>query len=212
MRRYSPLDTLIGQLDRGLRVSLAPSPAAVTPSPAADVGENDLDEPDRRHAAGLMRINHTGEICAQALYAGQGFAARSQRVRREMAEAAREEEDHLAWCAARLKELDSRPSLLSPVWYSASFLLGAGAGLAGDDWSLGFVSATERQVEAHLGDHLERLPADDARSRAIVARMQADEARHAEHAETSGARTLPRPVQGLMALTAGVMKAIAYRL
>ena len=212
MRRITHLDRLIGAIDRGLRVSLAPAPESRDPSPARDIPETRLDADQRRHAAGLMRVNHTGEVCAQALYAGQGFAARSDRVRAEMTEAAREEEDHLAWCAERLRELDSRPSLLSPAWYAASFALGAGAGLAGDAWSLGFVSATERQVEAHLGDHLQRLPDGDRRSRAIVRRMQADEARHAEHAETAGAHDLPRPLQALMAITANVMKAVAYRI
>lgn len=200
------------QADQALRVSLGPAPASVQDSPARGIPASALNDTERRHAAGLMRINHTGEICAQALYAGQAATARSDHVRREMAEAAREEEDHLAWCAERLCELDSRPSLLNPLWYAGSFSIGALAGLAGDEWSLGFVEATERQVESHLDDHLDRLPAPDQRSRAIVAQMKEDEARHADMAVAQGARTLPTPVQGLMALTAGIMKAVAYRL
>lgn len=212
MRQAGKLDHWISQADQALRVALGPAPVGTAPSPAASIEETELEETERRHAAGLMRINHTGEVCAQALYAGQAATARSDRVRIEMDEAAREEEDHLAWCAERLEQLDSRPSLLNPLWYASSFSIGAVAGLAGDAWSLGFVEATERQVEAHLDDHLERLPGQDQRSRAIVARMKEDEARHADMAVAQGARTLPRPVQAVMAVTAGVMKAIAYRL
>ncbi|MCC5864145.1 MAG: 2-polyprenyl-3-methyl-6-methoxy-1,4-benzoquinone monooxygenase [Wenzhouxiangella sp.] len=212
MRQFGLTDHWLKQADQALRVSLGPAPASVQDSPARGVVASALSDTQRRHAAGLMRINHTGEVCAQALYAGQAATARSDRVRREMAEAAREEEDHLAWCAERLCELDSRPSLLNPLWYAGSFSIGALAGLAGDEWSLGFVEATERQVESHLDDHLDRLPAPDQRSRAIVARMKEDEARHADMAVAQGARTLPAPVQGLMALTAGIMKAVAYRL
>lgn len=211
MRQTSPLDHWIAQADQALRVVLGPRPAGTAPSPATGIDEADLGEIERRLAAGLMRINHTGEVCAQALYAGQAATARSAKVRTEMAEAAREEEDHLAWCAERLEELASRPSLLNPLWYAGSFSLGAAAGLAGDAWSLGFVEATERQVEAHLDDHLDRLPAADQRSRTIVARMKEDEARHADMAVAHGARQLPRPVQAGMAVMAGVMKLIVYR-
>lgn len=212
MRQAGRLDHWISQADQALRVALGPAPSGTAPSPAASIADAELAETERRLAAGLMRINHTGEVCAQALYAGQAATARSDRVRTEMAEAAREEEDHLAWCAERLEQLDSRPSLLNPLWYASSFSIGAIAGLVGDDWSLGFVEATERQVEAHLDDHLERLPGQDQRSRAIVAQMKEDEARHADMAVAQGARTLPAPVQGLMAMTAGIMKAVAYRL
>lgn len=211
MRRFDPIDTLLGHADQALRVALGPATTRTEPSPAGNITESDMDEAERRHAGGLMRVNHTGEVCAQALYAGQAATARSDKVRIEMAEAAREEEDHLAWCAQRLDELASRPSLFNPLWYLGSFSIGAAAGFAGDEWSLGFVEATERQVESHLEGHLDRLPAQDARSRAIVEQMKADEARHADMAVEHGARTLPRPLQGLMAVTAGMMKAVAYR-
>jgi len=212
MRELTPVDQLLGQLDSGLRAAFGPPPSGTRPSPAEQLEETALDEDQRRLAAGLMRINHTGEVCAQALYAGQAATARSEQVRDQMAEAAREEEDHLAWCAERLDELGSRPSLFNPLWYAGSFSIGAAAGFAGDPWSLGFVEATERQVEAHLEEHLGRLPRQDERSRAIVARMKADEARHAQMALDHGAHILPAPVQRLMSLTANVMKAVAYRL
>ncbi|NBD95766.1 MAG: 2-polyprenyl-3-methyl-6-methoxy-1,4-benzoquinone monooxygenase [Gammaproteobacteria bacterium] len=212
MRELTPVDQLLGQLDSGLRAAFGPPPSGTRPSPAEQLEETGLDEDQRRLAAGLMRINHTGEVCAQALYAGQAATARSEQVRDQMAEAAREEEDHLAWCAERLDELASRPSLFNPLWYAGSFSIGAAAGFAGDPWSLGFVEATERQVEAHLEEHLDRLPPQDQRSRAIVAQMKEDEARHAQMALDHGSTILPAPVQRLMALTAGIMKAVAYRL
>ncbi len=211
MRQTSWIDHWISQADQALRVALGPPPGNTQPSPAGDTPDHALDEDERRHAAGLMRINHTGEVCAQALYAGQAATARSNRVRLEMAEAAREEEDHLAWCAERLDELHDRPSYLNPLWYAGSFSIGAFAGLMGDRWSLGFVEATERQVESHLDHHLDSLPAPDQRSRAIVAQMKEDEARHADMAAGTRARTLPAPVQGFMAATAGLMKLIVYR-
>jgi len=212
MRELSPIDRLFGQLDGGLRSAFGPPPMGTRPSPAETLEDAELDESERRLTAGLMRINHTGEVCAQALYAGQAATARSDDVREKMAEAAHEEEDHLAWCAERLEELASRPSLFNPLWYAGSFSIGAAAGLAGDPWSLGFVEATERQVEAHLGEHLERLPPGDERSRAIVAQMKEDEARHAQMALDHGATVLPAPVQRLMSVTAGIMKAVAYRI
>lgn len=205
------IDKVIAQLDQGLRVSLAPAPPANRELPGASLPEANLEHDKRKHASGLMRINHTGEVCAQALYAGQATTARLPRVRAEMEQAAREEVDHLRWCAERLDALGSQPSRLNPIWYAGSFMIGAAAGLAGDKWSLGFVEATERQVEAHLDSHLERLPEDDQRSRAVVGQMKKDEAGHAELAAQSGAAKLPGPVQGAMALTAGVMKWFAYR-
>ncbi|WP_376692508.1 2-polyprenyl-3-methyl-6-methoxy-1,4-benzoquinone monooxygenase [Wenzhouxiangella sp. EGI_FJ10409] len=211
MRELTFIDRAFGQLDGGLRAAFGPPPGGTRPSPAADLEDTALDETERRMAAGLMRINHSGEVCAQALYAGQAATARTDEVRGKMAEAAREEEDHLAWCAERLEELSSRPSLLNPFWYAGSYSIGAAAGLAGDPWSLGFVEATERQVEAHLDEHLERLPPQDQRSRAIVAQMKEDEARHAQMALDNGATILPAPVQRLMSLTAGIMKAVAFR-
>lgn len=211
MRELTFIDRAFGQLDGGLRAAFGPPPGGTRPSPAADLEDTALDETERRMAAGLMRINHSGEVCAQALYAGQAATARTDEVRGKMAEAAREEEDHLAWCAERLEELSSRPSLLNPFWFAGSYSIGAAAGLAGDPWSLGFVEATERQVEAHLDEHLERLPPQDQRSRAIVAQMKEDEARHAQMALDNGATILPAPVQRLMSLTAGIMKAVAFR-
>src|SRR6056297_621961 len=210
-RANSPIDRLFTQLDQALRVSLAPAPPAARPSPGADLDEADLDDAQRRHAAGLMRVNHTGEVCAQALYAGQALTARLPKVREEMEHAADEEVDHLRWCAERLDALGEPTSRLNPFWYAGSFAIGAAAGLAGDRWSLGFVEATERQVEAHLDSHLDSLPEADERSRAVVSQMKEDEARHAELAAQSGAARLPKPVQGAMAATAGLMKWVAYR-
>ncbi|NBB93809.1 MAG: 2-polyprenyl-3-methyl-6-methoxy-1,4-benzoquinone monooxygenase [Gammaproteobacteria bacterium] len=211
MRETTTLDRLIGEIDGGLRAAFGPPPSGTRPSPAREIEAPGLDEAERRLTAGLMRVNHAGEVCAQALYAGQAATARSSEVRGQMAEAAHEEEDHLAWCAERLEELGSRPSLLNPLWYVGSFSIGAAAGFAGDPWSLGFVEATERQVEAHLEEHLDRLPLQDRRSRAIIAQMKEDEARHAQMALDSGATILPAPVQRLMSLSAGIMKAVAFR-
>ena len=171
-----------------------------------------MDEAGRRHAAGLMRINHVGEVCAQALYIGQATVARDPATRAQLLHAAQEETDHLAWCAERLDELGSRPSLLNPIWYGGSFAIGALAGLRGDGWNLGFVVETERQVEAHLDEHLQSLPATDQRSREILRVMKEDEARHADHAEHAGARTLPPPIPQAMALASRLMKLVAYRL
>ncbi len=162
--------------------------------------------------AGLMRVNHTGEVCAQALYDGQAALARDPETRAHLETAAAEETDHLAWCAERLHELDDRPSLLNPLWYAGSFAIGALAALVGDRWSLGFVVETERQVEAHLGEHLDRLPTIDARSRAILSTMQADEGRHADNARVRGGTKLPPPVPTLMRGASAVMKAVAYRI
>jgi ubiquinone biosynthesis monooxygenase Coq7 len=158
-----------------------------------------------------MRVNHTGEVCAQALYAAQALVARDAVVRREFARAAREEEEHLAWTQQRLAELSDRPSLLNPLWYGASFAIGITAGAAGDRGNLGFVLETERQVEEHLTGHMERLPAADAKSRAIVAQMRDDEARHGAAARAAGASQLPLPVKGLMRIAADVMRFVAYR-
>lgn len=211
-RRLSPLDQAIAALDEALRLSSGSAPPPARPNPAGKLESSSLDASDRTHVAGLMRVNHTGEICAQALYAGQAATARNPEVRAKMEEAAGEELDHLAWCEARLKELGSHTSYLNPVWYAGSFALGALAGAAGDAWSLGFLKETEDQVEAHLEDHLQRLPAGDARSQAILDQMKTDEARHAETAEQAGARELPRPLRELMRATANLMKAVAYRI
>jgi len=198
-------------IDNALRMSSGESGAAQRANPAKSVAEVVMDETHRRHAAGLMRINHAGEICAQALYAGQAATARNPEVKAGMQKAADEEIDHLSWCKERLDELESHPSLLAPLWYAGSFAIGAAAGLAGDGWSLGFLKETENQVEAHLESHIARLPAEDARSRAILDQMKIDEAKHAKMAENAGAFDLPLPLRKLMKLTAGAMKAIAYK-
>jgi ubiquinone biosynthesis monooxygenase Coq7 len=210
-RNYSRIDHLIASIDEALRLSTGEAPDPQRENPAGDILPTELDEDERRHVAGLMRINHTGEICAQALYAGQAATARDDSTRDAMQQAADEEIDHLSWCEDRLKELDSHPSVLNPFWYAGSFAIGALAGIAGDDWSLGFVKETENQVEAHLEDHLEKLPDGDARSHAILDQMKVDEARHAEMAHEAGARELPPPIRRAMAFTAGIMKSLAYR-
>jgi len=169
-----------------------------------------MTERERRHAAGLMRVNHAGEVMAQGLYQGQALTARLDAVRDKMEQAAIEESDHLAWCDDRLAELRDRPSRLGPVWYTGAFLLGAGAGLAGDRWSLGFVSETEEQVINHLEEHLGRLPPSDGRSRAIIEQMKNDEARHGAEAREAGGLPLPAPARGLMTLVSRVMTRTAY--
>ena len=210
-RAFTPLDRLLIDAQNALDTVFG-APAAERPNPSTGEPEVVLDDAERRHAAGLMRINHVGEVCAQALYVGQAAVARDEATRRHLLEAAQEETDHLAWCAQRLDELDSRPSLLNPLWYAGSYAIGVLAGLRGDGWNLGFVVETERQVEAHLDEHLQTLPAADARSRAILHTMKADEARHAENAHAQGARVLPPPVPGVMAMASNLMKTLAYRL
>lgn len=209
-RRLSLLDRLVLQADQALR-TLAPGAAtAGRPSPANACPPAELDDAQRRHAAGLMRINHTGEVCAQALYAGQALTAKLPDVRDAMDRAAREEEDHLAWCESRLRELHSGPSLLNPVFYGLSFAVGAAAGIAGDRWSLGFVEETERQVVRHLESHMERLPETDRRSSAILDQMRVDEQKHADMAQSAGAAPLPFPVRRLMQAMARVMTSTTY--
>jgi len=211
IRTLTPLDRLLAGCERALE-AIAGSPTSNRPSPATDVAEADLDDVERRHAAGLMRVNHAGEVCAQALYFGQAALARNADNREHLLHAAAEETDHLAWCAARLQQLDSRPSLLNPLWYLGSYAIGAAAALAGDPLSLGFVVETERQVEAHLAEHLGKLPAQDHRSRAVLTVMQADEIRHAQAAQQRGGIDLPFPLPKLMHFSSLVMKAVAYRL
>lgn len=210
VRHLSPLDRILSDVQRALD-TVSGAAVASRPSPGHSQPLPGLDANARRHAAGLMRINHTGEVAAQALYDGQAALARDASTRAHLETAAAEETDHLAWCAERLRELDGRPSLLNPFWYAGSFAIGAAAAAAGDRWSLGFVVETERQVEAHLGDHLQRLPLDDARSRAILETMQADEARHADNALARGGSKLPFPIPLLMRGASAVMKTVAYR-
>jgi ubiquinone biosynthesis monooxygenase Coq7 len=211
IRALSPLDRLLTGCERALE-AIAGSPPANRRSPAVDILESGMDDGDRRHAAGLMRINHTGEVCAQALYLGQAALARDIDNRQHLLHAAAEETDHLAWCAERLQQLDSRPSLLNPLWYAGSYAIGAAAALAGDPVSLGFVVETERQVEAHLAEHLEKLPPQDERSRAVLTQMQSDEIRHAQAAKTRGGIELPFPLPQLMHASSMLMKTVAYRL
>jgi ubiquinone biosynthesis monooxygenase Coq7 len=215
-RRPGGADRLIGLVDQGLRVVLGPPRAArvtgrPTPRPTGAPAPVELPPDAARHAAGLMRVNHAGEVAAQALYYGQALVARDEATREHLLYAAREEGDHLAWCAERLEQLGSRPSLLNPLWFTGSATIGAVAGLIGDRVSLGFVAETERQVEAHLDDHLERLPGGDLQSRAILEQMREDEIRHGQDAIARGGEDLPRPIQALMRLTSRVMTLTAYR-
>jgi len=207
----SLLDRLLVEVDHGLRVVASRSRDSAAPSPAADLPDTELEPAARRHAAGLMRVNHSGEVCAQALYRGQALCSRSAGTRADMAAAAQEEGEHLAWCQQRLDELDAAQSRFNPLWYAASFALGAAAGLVGDRLGLGFVAATEEQVGAHLRDHLERLPAGDQRSRALLARMLADEDAHAHRAREAGAWQFPGPVKAGMTLVSRVMTGLSYR-
>jgi len=210
-RRLTRIDRIFGELQHALNTTAGNTPAQ-RGNPASDGRDLEMSPEQIARSAGLMRINHTGEVCAQALYLGQARVAKSAETRSQLLHAAGEEADHLAWCEQRLKELDSRPSLFNPLWYLGSYAIGLGAGLKGDGWNLGFVAETERQVEAHLAEHLDSLPPEDLRSRAILQVMKADEIRHAEHAEQNGARRLPPPVPQLMALSSRIMKALAYRM
>lgn len=205
------LDALILSFDRALR-TFANVATSARPVPGEAVSEPELTAEERRHAAGLMRVNHTGEVCAQALYAAQAIVARDPAVRAQFAQAAREEEEHLAWTASRLADLADRPSLLNPLWFAGSFAIGLAAGLAGDRANLSFVVETERQVEEHLTGHVDRLPAQDTKSRAIVEQMREDEARHGSTAEAAGGERLPYPARVAMRLAADVMRAVAYRI
>ncbi len=206
------MDAFIGALDSALRTLFAP-PRASRPNPAQQAqGEGPLDAADRRESVALMRVNHVGEVCAQALYTAQALSTRDPQLRRHFEQASREETDHLAWTHERLQALGGRPSLLNPMWYAGAFGMGLLAGRVGDRVSLGFVVETERQVEAHLDSHLDRLPADDHASRAIVTQMKADEAAHAAQALSAGAVPLPAPVKGLMRAAATVMTTTAHHL
>jgi len=203
---------LILAADSALRTLFA-VPRASRPTPVAPTAELELTETERREAAALMRVNHVGEVCAQALYTGQALACKNPALRAQLVEASREETDHLAWTQQRLNELKGRPSLLNPIWYAGAFAIGYAAGkLGGDQVSLGFVVETERQVEAHLQSHMDLLPAADNTSRAIVAQMKADEIAHAQMAQKAGAVELPAPVKALMQVAAKVMTTVAHRI
>ena len=205
------MDRLITEFDRALR-AIAGVASAARPSPAQGKPEARLDEAERSHAAALMRVNHVGEVCAQALYQGQALTARDAGARQTLEHAAREEQDHLAWSAARIRELGGRPSLLNPIWYAGSLAIGACAGALGDRWNLAFLAETERQVEEHLSGHLDKLPAADERTRAVVEGMRSDEAKHRASAVALGAAELPPPAKEAMRLAARVMTTVAYRL
>jgi ubiquinone biosynthesis monooxygenase Coq7 len=212
LRIISPLDRLISLADHALKNSFGQPPAAGRSLPADRNGAADaaLNDEERRRSAALMRVNHAGEIAAQALYHGQALVAADPAVRDFLLEAAREEGDHLVWCAERLQQLDSRTSLLSPVWYAGSALIGALAGWSGDAISLGFIAETERQVEGHIDEHLQRLPERDQTSRAILAQMKIDESEHREHAMARGGAALRAPIPSLMRATAKIMTGCAY--
>lgn len=205
------LDKFIIGLDGALR-TVAGISSAGRPNPARGLEENELDAVERRHSAGLMRVNHVGEVCAQALYAAQGMLAKNATVREKLSHSQQEEEDHLAWTVQRLRELDARPSLLNPLWYAGAFAIGTVAARLGDARSLGFVVETERQVEAHLNSHLDRLPAQDVKSRAIVEQMRQDEVAHGAAANELGAASLPAPVRQAMRGMAKLMTSTAYYL
>ena len=209
-RDVNRLDRLIIALDRSLRGAARVDSDPTLENPAGDLADDVLDDSKRRHSAGLMRVNHAGEVAAQALYQGQSLVARDSGTREAMEQAAREENDHLVWCRTRLEELGSAPSLLDPLWYAGSLAIGAAAGLAGDRWSLGFVVETERQVVEHLDDHLSRLPDGDHRSRALLRRMQSDEQHHATRARVAGGAPLPPFVQRTMRAASKVMTRTAY--
>jgi 3-demethoxyubiquinol 3-hydroxylase len=209
-RRFD-LDQLVAGFDRVVRVLLG-EPVARRPSPAEGAAEDNLDLTTRRHAAALMRVNHCGEVCAQALYQGQALASSDEAIRGALESAAKEESDHLAWSAQRVRELDGRLSVLNPLWYAGSFALGYFAGRLGKDWNLGFLAETERQVEEHLKGHLQRLGSRDTKTRAVIQSMRCEEAEHRRTAEELGARGLPDAARRAMRLAARVMTTLSYRI
>jgi ubiquinone biosynthesis monooxygenase Coq7 len=211
-RHLTPLDRFLSGINDALKTVAVPAGRSARKNPAEGIDEADLDARAKSHAAGLMRVNHAGEIAAQGLYQGHAAVARDETISEQMQHAADEEFDHLAWCEQRLAELDAKPSKLSPIWYVGSFVMGATSGLFGDKWSLGFIAETERQVCEHLSSHLQRLPDDDARSRAIVQQMRDEEQQHGENAIDAGAAELPQPIRKLMRLTSKVMTKTAYRI
>ena len=211
-RHLTPLDRFLSGVTDALRTIAVPAGRSARENPAEGVDETDLDARARTHAAGLMRVNHAGEIAAQGLYQGHAAVARDKAISEQMQHAADEEFDHLAWCEQRLTELDAKPSKLSAFWFAGSFAMGTASGLFGDKWSLGFIAETERQVCEHLTSHLQRLPEEDARSRAIVRQMRDEEQQHGENAVDAGAAELPQPIRKLMHLTSKIMTKTAYRI
>jgi ubiquinone biosynthesis monooxygenase Coq7 len=211
-RTLNAIDRLVSGVDSVLRGIAAPTPRSARPSPADAVPDAPLSARERRHSAGLMRVNHAGEIAAQGLYQGHAAVARGTKIADHMRVAADEELDHLSWCEQRLAELGAAPSRLRPVWYAGAFVIGAASGALGDRWSLGFVAETERQVAEHLTGHLDRLPVSDEKSRAVVAGMRTEEQQHGAKANKAGARELPHAVRLLMRMTAKVMTRTSYRI
>ncbi|MGI9233268.1 MAG: 2-polyprenyl-3-methyl-6-methoxy-1,4-benzoquinone monooxygenase [Woeseiaceae bacterium] len=209
-RELSAIDRLLAGANDALRTVAGPAGHPARDNPAGLISESHLTAREKSHAAGLMRVNHAGEIAAQALYRGHALVAADESIEQQMQEAAAEEFDHLAWCEQRISELGEEPSRLSPVWYAGAYAIGAASGILGDKWSLGFIAETERQVVEHLDDHLDGLPADDARSRAIVEQMRDEEALHGQNAVEAGAAELPAPIRKLMRLTAKLMTRTAY--
>lgn len=209
METMNLIDRVITEFDQGLRTVLAEA-HTVRPFPDQGKAESDMTPEEKRHAAALMRINHTGEVCAQALYNGQALTARNPATEEALREASQEETEHLAWCEKRIKELGSHKSLLNPLWYAGSFTLGAVAGALGDKWNLGFLAETEKQVGKHIEGHLQRLPAQDEKSRAVLEQMAIDEAKHADTAIQHGGAPLPLPVKLAMKLTSKVMTKTVY--
>ncbi|MEW8072455.1 MAG: 2-polyprenyl-3-methyl-6-methoxy-1,4-benzoquinone monooxygenase [Candidatus Thiodiazotropha sp.] len=210
-RKINSADQFLIGIDNVLRTLFGRPQVTERSNPAERINEAEMSEKERDLAARLMRINHTGEVCAQALYQGQALTAKLPQIRDTMERAAQEENDHLAWCETRLNELDNRKSLLNPFWYAGSFMIGAAAGLAGDKWSLGFVAETEHQVEAHLNDHMQRLPAQDQKSLAILEQMKEDEIHHATVALEAGGANLPAPIKAAMKVTSKLMtKSVFY--
>lgn len=210
MRHFNPLDNVIIHFDTALRTVFGPPQVTERTNPATNLPEAELSESERKLSAGLMRVDHAGEVAAQGLYQGQALTAHLPEVRESMQRAAMEENDHLDWCENRLKELDSHTSRLKPFWYAGSFTIGAIAGAAGDQWSLGFVAETERQVVKHIDSHLQRLPVNDLKSRAILMQMRVDEKHHATTAIKAGGVPLPKPIKGVMRQMAKVMTTTAF--
>lgn len=211
-RHLTPLDRLLSGINNALRTVAAPAGWAARENPAKGIDAGELSQSEKSHAAGLMRVNHAGEVAAQGLYQGHALVARDRDVEAQLQRAADEEFDHLAWCEQRLTELGEAPSKLGPLWYAGAYAMGAASGMFGDRWSLGLIAETERQVCVHLDGHFARLPEADARSRAIVKQMRDEEAKHGENAVAAGAAELPQTLKRLMQLTARIMTATAYRL
>jgi ubiquinone biosynthesis monooxygenase Coq7 len=209
-RQLTPLDRLLASANNALRTVATPAGHSARANPAANIIDAELNDSQKRHAAGLMRINHAGEVAAQALYRGHATVARDKEIEGKMQRAADEEFDHLAWCEQRIHELGEDVSKLSPFWYAGAYAIGAASGILGDKWSLGFIAETERQVCAHLDNHLDSLPPEDVKSRAIVEQMRDEEEEHGDNAIDAGAADLPAPVKRLMRMTAKVMTKTAY--